>query len=85
MCSNTVYKDYLMDWLRGKRHSISRHTLQVCESFIRHQINPMIDELTLAQLNPMVLQQFVSRLLDQHSYPFVRLTISSTLSRLSLQ
>lgn len=65
MYSNTVYKDYLMDWLRGKLYSISRQTLQVCESYIRHQINPIIGELTLAQLNPMVHQQFVNELKDK--------------------
>jgi integrase len=61
----TLYKDYIIDWLKGKRYNISRQTLQVCESYIRNQINPMIGELTLSQLNPMILQQFVNELKDK--------------------
>lgn len=61
----TLYKDYILNCLKAKRYNISRQTLQVCESYIRNQINPMIGEFTLSQLNPMILQQFVNELKDK--------------------
>lgn len=57
-----VYRDYLVDWLNAKRYSINPQTMMVNESFIRNHINPLLGHLTLAQLNPMVLQKFIHEL-----------------------
>jgi integrase len=59
------YKQYIVDWLKGKRYSISQQTYQVNESYIRNQITPMLGDYSLSQLNPMILQQFVNERMDK--------------------
>jgi integrase len=59
------YKQYIVDWLKGKRYSISQQTYQVNESYIRNQITPMLGDYSLSQLNPIILQQFVNELMDK--------------------
>ena len=60
-----VYRDYLSEWLKGRRYNIGSQTYKVCESYIRSQINPMLGHLHLSQLNPMILQHFSNALKDK--------------------
>lgn len=59
------YDKYIVDWLKGKRYSISQQTYQVNESYIRNQIIPLLGDYSLSQLNPMILQQFINELIDK--------------------
>ncbi len=63
--SRILYKDYLKDWLRGKRYSINSQTLKVIESYIKVHIAPSLGDLTLSQLNSMVLQNLLNDLKDK--------------------
>lgn len=60
-----LFKDYLKDWLRGKRYSINPQTIKGIESYIKNHIFPSLGDLTLSQLNAMVLQNFVNDLKDK--------------------
>lgn len=62
---DTVYQDYLMEWLKVQRYSISPQTLKATESYTRNQILPLLGHLTLTELNPTVLQNFVIALKDR--------------------
>lgn len=64
MAKDTLYRDYLADWLKVKRYSYSPHTTLSFESIIRSQIIPQLGDFTIGELSPMVLQTFVNKLIE---------------------
>ncbi len=62
---DTLYREYLLEWLRGTRYNIGSQTLKVNKSYIQNQIIPLIGDLTLSELNPLTLQNFVNDLKDR--------------------
>ena len=59
---NTTYSDYMKEWFRDKKHSI---TAKVHDQFIRQQILPSLGNIKIADINPTLIIKFVNDLRDK--------------------
>ncbi len=60
--TKTLYKEFLIDWLENKKHSIKNQTYKNYVTVSNTHIIPELGNLTVQQLNAMVLQKFVNSL-----------------------
>jgi len=64
---DTVYQDYLMEWLKVQRYSISPQTLKATESYTRNQSLPLLGR----RIRPRALMVVWYRLLAESGLPHI--------------
>lgn len=63
--SKMTYGEYLTEWIRAKKQQISSQTAHVTEVYMRTHIVPELGGINLTQLNPLIIQRFLSTLQDK--------------------
>lgn len=63
--SSMLLKDHIIDWFKSKKNSISIQTANTYEAYLKNRIIPYIGHVQLAQLSPVLLQNFVNELKDE--------------------
>lgn len=63
--SKLLFKDYLSDWMKDKRHSISSQTVAVSESYLRTHIIPLLGDIPMSKLTSLAIQRFITELKDK--------------------
>lgn len=61
---NTLYKDYLAEWYKGKKAVINTQTSKAYDSYMENHILPPLGSISLSKLNPLIVQNFVHNLRD---------------------
>jgi site-specific recombinase XerC len=63
--SNILFKDYLEQWLKTKKNSISTQSTKVYISCLNKRIIPNLGHYTLSKLSTIFIQIFVDNLYDE--------------------
>jgi integrase len=59
--------EYLIEWV-GSRKGISRNTIRFYEQSIVKRINPYIGHLKVKNLNPKIIEDFITMLIEEKKY-----------------
>lgn len=63
--SSMLMKEHMNDWFKSKKNSISIQTANTYEAYLKNRIVPYIGNVQLAQLSPILLQNFVNELKEE--------------------
>ncbi|MBU8880617.1 site-specific integrase [Bacillus sp. FJAT-29790] len=63
--SNMLYKDYLLEWFKGKRNSIGEQTVVVYENILNSRIIPSLGHFSLSKINAMYIQKYINSLKEE--------------------
>jgi integrase len=63
--SSMLIKEHMNDWFKSKKNSISIQTANTYEAYLKNRIIPYIGNVQLAQLSPILLQNFVNELKEE--------------------
>ncbi|WP_420871875.1 tyrosine-type recombinase/integrase [Cohnella rhizosphaerae] len=67
--STLLLKDYLLEWMRDKQHTIGRQTAENHWTCIHKHINPIIGNIPLTKLTTFDVQKFTTRLVEKGLAP----------------
>jgi integrase len=63
--SKVLYRDYLHDWMKDKRHSISSQTAAANDSYLRTHIIPSLGDIPMSKLTSLAIQRFITELKEK--------------------
>src|SRR3954451_10695039 len=60
-----LYRDYLLDWFKGKRNTIGEQTAIVYENILNGRIIPSLGHLSLSKITAIHLQNYANELTSE--------------------